>query len=211
MVATSSRYFFEFPNRFRQFVLKVPKHLLAEERMAQSRRGTLALAAGPVRLLERLTLSSLEDPAEFSADEEVGIERAFAELLGSATTSTHENAPDGYSQACLFMRRHLADPALKPDIIAAELKMSRRNLARLFASKGTTIERAIWNERLAAARRDMLDPRLFDQSITAIAFSWAFADAAHFSRSFSRTYGLPPSVYRALHAGPSFRRRYLQV
>ena len=62
----------------------------------------------------------------------------------------------------------------------------RATLRVCLQTTGTTIERAIWSGRLAAARRDLLDPRLSDRSVTAIAFSWAFNDAAHFSRSFSK-------------------------
>jgi AraC-like DNA-binding protein len=58
----------------------------------------------------------------------------------------------------------------------------------------------IWRERLAAARHDFLDPRLSDRSITDIAFSWGFNDAAHFSRSFFKTYGLTPSEFRTSDA-----------
>jgi AraC-like DNA-binding protein len=199
MVATDECYFFEFPDQFRQLVLKVPKRLLADERLARKRQTSLGLTPGGVRLLERVALSSLEDPLEFSAQEEAGIERAIAELLQSAIRPTRDGATGPYAEARMFIRRHLADPNLKPELIATELKMSRRTLARLFANQGTTIERAIWSDRLAAIRRDILDPRLYDHSITAIAFSWAFNDAAHFSRSFSRTYGLPPSKYRATH------------
>jgi AraC-like DNA-binding protein len=186
MVATDQGYSFEFPDQFRQLVLKLPKHLLAEERIAQNRRRPLSLASASVRLLERLALRALEDPAAFSAGEEIGIERAFAELLRPAIASGSDDHTDRYWEACLFIRRHLADPHLKPAAIASELKMSRRNLDRLFARRGTTIERAIWADRLAAARRDLLDPNLIEQSVTAIAFSWAFNDTAHFSRSFSR-------------------------
>jgi AraC-like DNA-binding protein len=199
MVTADKCYFFEFPSQFRQLVLKLPRHLLGEEHIAGHRRRSLALAPACVRLLERLALSSLDDPLELSVHEQVGIERAFADLLQSAIPATCDDAEGRYAEARVFIRRHLTDPALKPAIIASELKMARRSLTRLFARRGTTIERTIWNERLAAARRDMLDPRLSDQSITAIAFSWAFSDTAHFSRSFSRAYGLPPSKYRAVH------------
>ena len=51
----------------------------------------------------------------------------------------------------------------------------------------------------AAAHRDLVDPRLLDRSITDIAFSWAFNDAAHFSRSFAKAYGVAPSAVRAAH------------
>jgi transcriptional regulator GlxA family with amidase domain len=80
--------------------------------------------------------------------------------------------------------------------------MSTRHLARLFARHGTTIERAIWTERLAAARRDLLDPRLAERSITDIAFSWGFSDASHFSRRFAKAYGQAPSEARATNAAP---------
>lgn len=196
IVSTSDSYLFEFPDQFRQIVLKLPRHLLAEERIAPNCRRSISLTSGPVRLLGKLALSSLDDPTEVSNDEEMGIERAFIELLRPAATVAHGGASDHYSDARHFIRRHLADPNLKPAAIASELAMSTRNLARLFANHGTTIERAIWSERLAAARRDLLDPRLYDHSVTAIAFSWAFSDAAHFSRSFSKAYGQPPSVYR---------------
>jgi AraC-like DNA-binding protein len=162
--------------------------------------------------LQKLALSSLDDPTEFSADEELGIERAFAELLRSAMipSGADDNVGDGsprYSDACRFIRRHLADPQLNPDAVALHVKMSTRNLARLFARRGITIERTIWAERLAAARRDLLDPRLLDRSITVIAFSWAFSDAAHFSRSFSKAYGVAPSEFRAARSASSPRRR----
>jgi len=207
IVSTSDCYFFEFPDQFRQIVLKLPKHLLAEERIGPAWQRSISLTSGPARLLSKLAQSSLDDSTAFSIDEELGIERAFVELLRPAATIVRGAAADRYSDACQFIRRHLADPNLKPAAIASELKMSTRNLARLFASRGTTVERAIWSARLAAARRDLLDPRLSDHSVTAIAFSWAFSDAAHFSRSFSRAYGRPPSVYRTAHTSLFTRTR----
>jgi AraC-like DNA-binding protein len=199
IVSTSDCYFFEFPAHFRQIVLKLPRQLLAEERIVQNCQRSISLAPGPARLLGKLALSALDDQTEFSSDEGVGIERALVELLRPAAAIVHGVAPDRYSDARDFIRRHLVNPNLKPAVIASELKMSTRHLARLFANHGTTVERAIWSERLAAARRDLLDPRLSDHSVTAIAFAWAFSDAAHFSRSFSKAYGRPPSVYRAAH------------
>lgn|SRR5579871_2774565 len=210
IVSASESYVFEFPDQFRQIVLKLPRHLLAEERVAPNCRRSISLTAGPSRLLGKLALSSLDDPSELSDDEAVGIERAFVELLrpaAAAADGAPDQYPDQYSEACHFIRRHLAEPTLKPAAIASELAMSTRNLARLFANHGTTIERAIWSERLAAARRDLLDPRLHDHSVTAIAFSWAFSDAAHFSRSFSKAYGQPPSVYRTQHASLLARKK----
>lgn len=207
VVTTDEPYFFQFPHPFRQLVLKMPRGLLPGARIRGGRPQSLSLAAGPAHLLQSLVLSSLDEPLAFSADEEIGIERAFAELFRAASFPTDSDrarraeAPQ-YSHACLFIRAHLADPALKPAAVAAETKMSTRNLARLFARHGTTVERAIWRERLSAAHRDLLDPRLVERSITDIAFSWAFNDAAHFSRSFAKAYGIAPSALRAASKRP---------
>jgi AraC-like DNA-binding protein len=211
-VATDECYFFEFPQDFRQLVLKLPTCLLAEDRIGRDDARPLVLAPGPALLLQKLALSALDDPIMLSPDEEIGIERAFAELLRSASAApdvAHDALADApqYANARLFIREHLADAALNPAVVATYAGMSIRNLARLFARHGITVERTIWTERLAAAHRDLLDPRLMDQSITDIAFSWAFNDAAHFSRSFTRAYGVAPSMLRAAHRRSQLRGR----
>ncbi|HWM49269.1 MAG TPA: helix-turn-helix domain-containing protein [Xanthobacteraceae bacterium] len=205
MVTTDECYFFDFPDGFRQLVLKLPRGLLAADHIAPEGRPSLSLTAGPARLLQQLALSSLDDPAAFSADETIGIQQAFADLVRSACAhrDARSDAASGsprFADASLFIRQHLANPDLTPSAVAAHVGMSVRNLARQFAHNGTTIDRMIWRERLAAARRDMLDPRLSERSITEIAFSWGFGDAAHFSRSFSAVYGIAPSAFRKSEA-----------
>jgi AraC-like DNA-binding protein len=51
------------------------------------------------------------------------------------------------------------------------------------------------------------DPRLRECSITEVALSWAFSDAAHFSRRFSAAFGISPAAYRAanLPGGSGYR------
>jgi AraC-like DNA-binding protein len=202
MVVTDESYFFEFPDRFRQIVLKLPRALLPQERIGRNGRRALALAAGSARLLRNLALSSLDDPMEFSVEEETGIEQAFADLVSSAMvkppeTETAAGESSTYHAACQLIRQRLFEADLNPRSLATHLHMSARTLARLFARHGTTVERTIWNERLEAARRDLADPRMRDRSITDIAFSCGFNDAAHFSRSFARAYAMAPGEFRA--------------
>jgi AraC-like DNA-binding protein len=101
----------------------------------------------------------------------------------------------------LFIRRNLTNPNLNPAAVAAHVNTSSRNLARTFARAGTTIERMVWRERLAAARRDLLDPRLLDRSITDIAFSWG-STTPRISRAASpRLMVSPPANFgSAMHA-----------
>jgi AraC-like DNA-binding protein len=202
IVTADEPYFFDFPKAFRQLVLKFPRHLIAADRIGTRRAHHLLLSASAARLLRRLTVCSLEEALPLSAEEVVGVERAFAELVDAAACSPSGGRDvltpsPSYLAACQFIRRQLSDSALTPSAVAGQVKMSTRNLARLFARQGTTIDRTIWSERLMAARRDLADPRLRECSITEVALSWAFSDAAHFSRRFSTAFGVSPTAYRA--------------
>lgn len=205
IVWAQEAYVFDFPERFRQLVLKVPRSLLRGLAMDEHRRGAFRLGHGPGKLLCRLALATLEGPEDLSHDEEPGIERALAELLRSAVTQPARRVVEDaaasarYAVACTFIRQNLADSALNTATVAMHVGLSPRSLARLFALRGMTVERTIWSERLAAARDDLIDPGLRHASITDIAFSWAFNDAAHFSRSFAKAYGMAPRQFRIQH------------
>ncbi|WP_262698082.1 MULTISPECIES: AraC family transcriptional regulator [Streptomyces] len=107
-----------------------------------------------------------------------------------------------------FIHRHLGDPRLGPDLIAAAHHISPRSLHRLFQSQGTTVTAFIRHHRLERARSDLADPRLATRPIHAIAARWGFGRPADFTRAFRTAYGLPPSEYRhlALHDEPGTPR-----
>jgi len=69
VVSAGAPYFFEFPEAFRQIVLKVPRALL---RGASTGNADLSfrLAFGPARLLRHLALAVLEESEDMSATEE---------------------------------------------------------------------------------------------------------------------------------------------
>lgn len=198
VVSARETYSFEFPDSFRQLVLKVPLPLLR----AAPGRDAFRLASGPAHLLRHLALAALDGSDDVSAPEEAAIERAFVELLRSAIAPAPADdrgiaaASARYSAALAFIAHHLADPALMPAAVAAHVGLSPRSLSRLFALNGGTVERSIWSRRLSAARDALADPALRDKSITELAFSCGFNDAAHFSRSFASAYGMTPSRFR---------------
>lgn len=95
-----------------------------------------------------------------------------------------------------YVMENLRNPALSIASIANAMKLSPDHLSRLFRSEPVPLSRLIWKERLDACRRDLADPRLATRSITDIAFSWGFNDAAHFSRSFKEQFGFSPRDWR---------------
>lgn len=96
--------------------------------------------------------------------------------------------------------RNLGDPALTPSAVAAAHHLSTRTLHRIFRHEGTTVAAWIRTRRLEQCRRDLLDQRLRNRPIHAIAARWGFRDAAHFSRAFKTAYDTSPETYR--HSAP---------
>jgi len=96
-----------------------------------------------------------------------------------------------------YIDRRLADPTLGPAEIAAAVNISTRYLHKLFAAEHRSVSQYIRGLRLERCRRDLLDPRLADQSISAIAFGWGFGDLSGFNRAFRATFGVTPREVRA--------------
>ena len=202
LVSARETYFFDFPEPFRQLVLKLPRSLL-NARIASGSGCAFRLAHGPAHLLRHLALAVLDGPGDVATAQDTGVERAFGELLCAAAAPTTrsilqaEAASARYEAAWRFIRQNLADPALNPASVAAHVGLSARSLSRLFAVNGQSVERSIWSCRLAAAKNDLADPCLRRRTITQIAFAHGFGDAAHFSRSFADAYGETPRRFRS--------------
>lgn len=97
-----------------------------------------------------------------------------------------------------FVEEHLDDADLSPATVASWAHISTGYLHKLFRVEGTTVSRWIRERRLEHCRRDLTDPALFGLPVSAIAARRGFVDAAHFSRLFKTTYGVPPREYRIL-------------
>jgi AraC-like DNA-binding protein len=99
-------------------------------------------------------------------------------------------------RVCGWIEAHLDEPSLDPVTIAAANHVSVRYLHRLFHDDGTSVARWVRERRLDRCRRDLADPALASRCVLAIARSWGFDDAAHFSKVFKASYGEPPTAYR---------------
>jgi AraC-like DNA-binding protein len=69
-------------------------------------------------------------------------------------------------------------------------------LHKLFAAEHQTVSEYIRGLRLERCRRDLLDPRLADRTVSAIAFRWGFGDLSGFNRAFNATFGASPRDVR---------------
>lgn len=94
------------------------------------------------------------------------------------------------------VQKHLRDPDLSVASIASAMQLSPDHVCKLFRGEPAPLSRLIWQMRLDACRRDLADPRQATRSVSDIAFSWGFNDAAHFSRSFRELQGMSPREWR---------------
>lgn len=98
-----------------------------------------------------------------------------------------------------YIKMNLADPELSYDKVAISCGISPRYLCFLLKANNTSFSELVWTNRMPKARDWLVSPKTRDYPIHEIAYMSGFKSAAHFSRMFKATYGMPPREYRAQH------------
>jgi len=101
-----------------------------------------------------------------------------------------------YRRICNLIENQIKDPDLSLGAIAEQENISRRYIQKLFEMVGTNFSQFVRERRLDHCRSDLLSSEYRHLSISDICYRWGFNDAAHFSRSFHRQYGLSPRAFR---------------
>ena len=95
------------------------------------------------------------------------------------------------------IERSLHDSTMSPETLAAAHGISLRYLHLLFSRHDLQVASWIRQRRLERCREALgTDPE--PVNITNIALKWGFNDSSHFSRLFSKAFGVSPKVYRRL-------------
>ncbi|MFI6875748.1 helix-turn-helix domain-containing protein [Streptomyces sp. NPDC050400] len=126
------------------------------------------------------------------------------ELLRAVLTSQHGNSSLAAEplEATLsmrithYLREHLAEPDLSAARVAAAHAISVRHLYAVLSRSGISLGDWIRTRRLAECRRELAGPNGRRRTIAAIARSWGFADATHFSKTFKQAYAISPRDWR---------------
>lgn len=95
-----------------------------------------------------------------------------------------------------YIKMNLADPELSYDKVAASCGISPRYLCFLLKANNTSFSELVWKNRMPKARDWLVSPKARDYPIHEVAYMSGFKSAAHFSRMFKATYGMPPREYR---------------
>lgn len=166
--------------------------------------------ANRMLLSSMLTTMTQDSFAHAELDDETAAEAAIALISGSVKRrldkcdSTIKRGQ--LERLKLFIEKHLSEPDLSLDGIAAANRISVRHLHWAFSGSGDTASRYIIHQRLARSRRDLQNPGMHARSVSEIAFACGFTNLAHFSKRYRERYGESPSDTRCASSLPSSTR-----
>ncbi|WP_307806371.1 helix-turn-helix domain-containing protein [Streptomyces sp. FH025] len=123
------------------------------------------------------------------------------ERSGSLRPSAPASARAMIARIKDYAIRHLGDPALSPEQIAAANHVSVRYLHKLFQSEETTVARWIQRRRLEMCARELARRPAAVATVSSVAQRWGFVSPAHFSRVFRAAYGVAPRDWRVAQLG----------
>ena len=102
------------------------------------------------------------------------------------------------SEAAGYLRRHFANPALTPTMMAEDMGISVRYAHKLMRLTGRSFRQALIAQRLEAARAAFAANMRPRQTIADIAISVGFNDLSQFNRHFRAAFGMTPRAARRL-------------
>ena len=195
-----------FDDTFEQIVLKLPGERLRSElhdtealtaTTVSGREGAGHLLLGMIRTL-REDIDTLQPASALAVAN--GVQSI---LVAGLQTLPAARSPGLSSLTAYHLARvkrriddQLADPSLSVGSLAAELGVSASHIHRIFKSEPLTPSQYIWERRLEACSRDLLEPRMAGRPVADIAYGRGFNDAAHFSRAFRERFGCSPREWR---------------
>jgi AraC-like DNA-binding protein len=100
------------------------------------------------------------------------------------------------SRMLTWTRRHLTEADLSPERIAAVHNVSVRQLCKVCAAGGVSLEQWLIAERLELARSELRSAAGRRRPIAATARACGFPDPSHFARRFRQAYGVSPREWQ---------------
>lgn len=130
-------------------------------------------------------------------------EMVLSLLIDSASAHHLPRPSETFALAMAIIAAQYADPALSAHNMAAELKMSLRQLERVFRERGTTLTGEVRRARLEQAVTLLRDTDYRSLTIDEIGRYVGFSGGSSLARALSRDGWAPPARIRAEGGSPT--------
>lgn len=201
------------PEEMSKRTVRVPMSALKPFAMAPASSEQLCIigAENPLARITHDFITDLEVRLEQMTHVEVESARNALLILVAGMARATRSTPLSETDFLPLLRRaleewivdHLRDGVIRVSDIAAAHHIAPRTVHRAFATTGETMGSVVRNQRLLAARDDLVNTSL---PIGLIAHRWGFSDPSHLGREFRREFAVSPGDYRAAHGALSSRR-----
>lgn len=175
------------------------------------RRGAVRLRASPLHDLVRDHLRRLSASAEQLAADPgaASLGSATVELVRALLVSAAGDRRIGrpvlvetlVTRVLAYVGRHVREPDLTPERIAAAHNVSVRQLYKACAEAGVSLEQTVIEQRLELAWTRLATAAGRRQTIAVTARWCGFRDPRHFARRFRAAYGMSPREWQQLPGG----------
>ncbi|WP_420139034.1 AraC family transcriptional regulator [Sphingomonas sp.] len=205
LIADDSRpYAIDISDANECLILQMPATLLGDDIGVDLLHGRLLPGQDPHVAFLNHMLIGLWDQREMLGN----IDEGVGDLLADAARLLCRKLPVAAPKALAtetpvaYALRHLTDPELGTASLCAATGLSPRAIQKAFLRETGLTPTALVNERRLARAAELLvaEP---GRSVTDIAFSLGFNDAAFFSRCFRRRFGTTPRDWRCAGARSS--------
>lgn len=157
---------------------------------------------GAAAILRDMLSGVLRETDHLTGCESQSLSTAFG---GMISTVFHNNATCGKEHTILdsyqkqisnIIDSEIQNTQLSPKLLADRLGVSRSYLFSVSSKAGFSIAKLILERRLNCCRDALVDSSWRKRSITEIAFTFGFKELSHFSRCFTKKFGISPKAYR---------------
>lgn len=199
-------YTLSFNKPFHQLIIQMPKavlrqHLLEPERYtAVSIDGQQGIGAVLSNFILSLAqeLNTVPSISEDLCDSLLNmIAMAYSSSVRMGPINDNSIVQDNLRKKVLrFIENNLSEADLNNQKIANSQGISLRYLQKLFEGQDNSLHQLVMEKRLQKARSIIMGGNAAKLSIEQIAYRCGFSNYAHFSRSFKKYFGHPPSELR---------------
>ncbi len=200
-------YALRFEGDFQQYVLKLPGRSLRTALRDTERLTATAVSGqrGAGHLMINMITTLAQDIDTLAPESAAAVADSVTQILIAGLSALPAACKQPVSQLYAYqlerikacVRANLQNPTLNVALLSGQLRSSASTLHRTWASEACSLTDYIWAQRLEHTKRDLCDPSLAARSVSEIAFSWGFNDAAHFSRAFKSRFACSPREMRA--------------